>query len=165
METGEDKIFYEAQKFPLWLRLFLVFDVICFTCILPYAMLGGEQAASLYIGLTVGIVISLAVAILFFIVKLETKVCSEGLYVRMFPLHIRFIKFSAEDLTHYYSRIYRPILEYGGWGIRYGLGSGKAYNLRGNKGVQLILKSGKKLLIGSQKPDELVKAIDSLMKK
>jgi TATA-box binding protein (TBP) (component of TFIID and TFIIIB) len=44
-------------------------------------------------------------------------------------------------------------------------GAGKAYNVSGNKGVQLVFKNGKKLLIGSQKADELAKAIESVMNK
>jgi TATA-box binding protein (TBP) (component of TFIID and TFIIIB) len=36
--------------------------------------------------------------------------------------------------------------------------------MSGNQGVQLIMKSGKKLLIGSQRPDELASAIDSIVR-
>ena len=109
------------------------------------------------------IIIPIAVAVLFSVVKLETEVRSDGLYVRFFPIHIHFKKFTAEDLSEYYARTYRPILEYGGWGIRFGKG-GRAYNISGNKGAQLVLKSGKRLLIGSQRPDELAEAIGSVMK-
>jgi hypothetical protein len=101
--------------------------------------------------------------ILFWLIRLETYVDSNALYVRFFPFQLAFRKFAASDLAEYYSREYNPILEYGGWGIRYGR-AGKAYNASGNKGVQLVLNNGKRLLIGSQKPDELVKAIDSFMK-
>jgi hypothetical protein len=54
---------------------------------------------------------------------------------------------------------YRPIRDYGGWGIRYGRG-GKAYNVSGNRGVMLELSDGQKLLIGSQRPEELANAIN-----
>jgi len=37
---------------------------------------------------------------------------------------------------------------------------GKAYNVSGNRGVQLELLNGGRILIGSQKPEELVKAIN-----
>jgi hypothetical protein len=40
-------------------------------------------------------------------------------------------------------------MEYGGWGIKYGK-MGKAYNVSGNRGVQLEFTDGKRLLIGSQ---------------
>jgi hypothetical protein len=35
--------------------------------------------------------------------------------------------------------------------------------VRGNKGVQLVLQNDKRLLIGSQKADELAGAISSMM--
>jgi len=56
------------------------------------------------------------------------------------------------------AREYKPIREYGGWGIRYVIG-GIAYNVYGNKGVQLILKNKKKVLVGTQKPEEFYQAI------
>jgi hypothetical protein len=49
---------------------------------------------------------------------------------------------------------YRPILEFGGWGYRIGW-KGVAYNCRGNDGLIIMLKNGRKVVIGTQKPDEL----------
>ncbi|MCX6638617.1 MAG: DUF6141 family protein [Acidobacteria bacterium] len=53
---------------------------------------------------------------------------------------------------------YRPIREYGGWGIRLGR-DGWCYNVRGDRGVRLELEGGEKLLLGSQAPEELARAI------
>jgi hypothetical protein len=64
-----------------------------------------------------------------------------------------------EAIQTYEAKTYRPLREYGGWGIRYGA-AGKAYNVSGNLGVQLSLLSGRKIMLGSQKPEELVLAID-----
>ena len=61
-----------------------------------------------------------------------------------------------------YTRTYSPMREYGGWGIRFGK-SGKAYNIKGDEGLQLVFKNGKRLLIGSQKSQELAQAVDSIM--
>jgi len=52
----------------------------------------------------------------------------------------------------------------GGFRCGFRKGSGKAYNMKGNQGAQLVFKNGKRLLIGSQKPDELAEAINSIMK-
>ena len=62
-------------------------------------------------------------------------------------------------------RQYRPILDYGGWGIRWGPGKGWAYNVSGNRGVQLELLDGKQLLIGSQNPEKLAQMIGKAMNK
>ena len=60
-------------------------------------------------------------------------------------------------------RTYSPITEYGGWGIKWGSG-GKAYNVSGNRGVQQEFTDGKRLLIGSQKPEQLDSAIAQYLK-
>lgn len=169
MTEKDDLVFSEAQSFPLWLRLSLVFLAVFMVGLCRFTLkdIASEQG-SVGVLLTVFfvvfmIILPVAVAILFLIMKLETEVRSDGLYVRFFPIHIRCKKFTKEDLSEYYARTYRPLLEYGGWGIRCGFKGGRAYNVSGNKGVQLILKTGKRLLIGSQKPDELVEAISSMM--
>jgi hypothetical protein len=52
-------------------------------------------------------------------------------------------------------RQYNPITEYGGWNISIGLfGKGQAFNVSGNKGLQLIYDNGKKFLTGTQGPEE-----------
>lgn len=95
---------------------------------------------------------------LFYVLKLITEVRADGLYIRFFPLSHRII--SYESIISCNARTYRPILEYGGWGIRYGR-HGKAYNVSGNRGVQLELSEGKPLLIGSQRSEELARAINA----
>jgi len=42
-------------------------------------------------------------------------------------------------------------------------GVGKAYNVRGNIGLQLYLQDGKKVLIGTQRGDAFLRAINKLM--
>ncbi|MGZ7167683.1 MAG: hypothetical protein ACXVIP_04695, partial [Halobacteriota archaeon] len=73
------------------------------------------------------------------------------------PLFSRTIPLS--DIVTYEARQYRPVLEYGGWGIRFGTRRKRAYTMSGNRGVELELIDGTRLLMGSQRPDELVSAI------
>lgn len=54
---------------------------------------------------------------------------------------------------------YRPIRECGGWGIRTGPNGERVLNARGDRGVRLLLNDGTRLLIGSQRPDELARAL------
>ncbi len=56
------------------------------------------------------------------------------------------------------ARTYRPLLEYGGWGIKFGP-KGWVYNVSGKEGVQLELDGARPLLIGSRRADDLVEAI------
>jgi len=158
-------IFCEKQKFSRLVRWLFILGPVVYVLIL-LSIVGKEWTQPLQtIVAVVGLTITILATVLLWISKLETQVRSDGLYVRFFPFHINFKKFAFEYISEYYAREYSPILEYGGWGIRFGMfGAGKAYNARGNKGVQLVLKNSKKLLIGSQKPQELVAAIDSIVK-
>ena len=54
--------------------------------------------------------------------------------------------------------VYRPIADYGGWGIR-GFRRKRALNARGDRGVLLTKADGSTVLIGSQKPRELLEAL------
>ncbi len=59
---------------------------------------------------------------------------------------------SVETITHDIVR------DYGGYGIR-STRAGKAYVATGSRGVRLTLASGEKLVVGSQRPDELAAAL------
>jgi hypothetical protein len=98
-----------------------------------------------------------AVSALLLLGELRVQVRPSGLWVRLFPL-TRQHRFAWSEIRSCEARRYRPILEYGGWGIRWGR-SGKAYNVHGNRGVQLVFQDGKRLLIGSQRADQLAAAI------
>jgi len=168
MTEENDLIFCEEQKFSLWLSFVVLFSMIFAIAIVVFTLT--KQALDtlpLVVTIVCGIIVPIAIALLFKVAKLETEVRADALYIRYFPFHIDYKKFAKEDLSECYARTYKPIREYGGWGIRYSFrkGRGKAYNLSGNKGVQLVFKNGKKLLIGSHKPDELAEAINSIMKK
>lgn len=55
---------------------------------------------------------------------------------------------------------YSPVGEYMGWGIRRSITDGSiCYTARGDRGVRVATKDGKKLLVGSQRPEELVAAL------
>ena len=168
--VGEDEIIYrEKQRFALWLRVVLVVSMVLAggLSILPLAKMSAGQLRAEMVQIillfVVGVFLPIGIGVLFCFLKLETEVRPDGLYVRYFPFHINFKRFGADDLSEYYARKYRPIWEYGGWGIRCSFGKGKAYNVNGNKGVQLVFKSGKRLLIGSQRAEELEEAIQSIM--
>ena len=72
---------------------------------------------------------------------------------------------NCEQIDNIYVRIYSPIKEYGGWGIRTSFdGRNKAYNVSGKIGIQIELKNGKRILIGTQKMKEAEIAIKSMCK-
>jgi hypothetical protein len=56
---------------------------------------------------------------------------------------------------------YKPVEDYGGYGIR-STGRDRAYIANGDRGVRLTLVSGGKVLIGSQRPEALAKAVSQV---
>jgi len=171
MREQKDLIFREVQTFGSTLRWLLVVLMGLSVAIFAIALwetITNPKTTNTFVSTLLSMIamaIPIAVTILFFILKLETEVRTDGLYVRFYPMHIRFRKFAGQDLAEHYPRTYKPIREYGGWGIKCSFtGKGKAYNVSGNQGVQLILTNGKKLLIGSQQPDDLTAAIDKMLK-
>lgn len=105
--------------------------------------------------------ILLLVIFLLLALRLDTEIRNDGVYVRFFPFALRLKRYGWEEIEKAYVRPYKPLLEYGGWGIRYGR-KGKALNVSGNMGLQLELKNGKKLLIGTRKPEALQAVIEEL---
>jgi hypothetical protein len=59
---------------------------------------------------------------------------------------------------------YRPIADYGFWGIRVGRDGEKAFIARGNRGVRIELNDGTRLLIGSQRPEVLASVLDRALR-
>ena len=106
--------------------------------------------------LVISTITSLLIIILFLITRLETLIKKDGIYVRFYPFQPNYMVFTWDKISTAFVRQYDPIAEYGGWGLRFGLfGRGKAFNISGNKGLQLVFHDGTKLLIGTQKPEEL----------
>ncbi len=90
---------------------------------------------------------------------LVTEVRENALCVQHYPL-TRVHRFAYTNIEEYRGQTYRPIREYGGWGVRKGLfGRGRAFNVSGNRGVQLVFTDGRRFLIGSRRADELARAI------
>jgi hypothetical protein len=100
---------------------------------------------------------------LFYSLKLITEVRYDGLFVKFFPLQFHSHIISYEDVKTYEIRTYSAFKEYGGYGIRLGT-KGKAYNVYGNKGIQFEFQDGKRLLVGTQRPQEFISALSSVMR-
>jgi hypothetical protein len=101
--------------------------------------------------------VALVVAVWFLRLKLVTEVRGDGLYVCFVWLWPeRTIPW--DQIRDVATRTYRPIRDFGGWGVRWAA-RGIVYHARGKRGVRLVLASGERLLIGSQRPEELAQAV------
>ena len=125
---------------------------------------GNQPMPDLMLAIVGPLFILLAAGLLWlmWVARLVTEVRDDGIYIRFFPIHRAFRGFLWNEIESFEARVYRPILDYGGWGIRFGSG-GTAYNVSGNRGLRLNLAGGgsRHILIGSQRPDELALAVES----
>jgi len=102
------------------------------------------------------VALGIGLPLLFWVAELHVELWPDRLEIRFPPLVRR--RIPLNELHSARARRYRPLLEYGGWGVRFGPG-GLAYNVRGNRGVQIGLASGRSFLLGSQRSEELARAL------
>ena len=97
---------------------------------------------------------------LLFRLRLTTIYDTEGISLSLTWLSKR--RIAWEEVGKAYIRKYNPIREYGGWGLRISIvGKGKAYTMGGRYGLQLELRNGSKVLIGTDRPEELRQVLRS----
>lgn len=144
--------YYEVQSFnKWWMRLIFIIPVSA----AMYGMLSQRDANASSWSVVFVVLVLAAVGALFFFAKLETRIDDTGITIRYFPFQRVYYYVRWDEIEEIHIRKYSPLFEYGGWGLRYSLTNGKAYNVSGNKGLQLKLKSGKKFLIGTQQETAL----------
>jgi hypothetical protein len=123
---------------------------------------GHGWSREIVLGLVIGLVLLLFVMI--FLLHMTTEVTPT--HVRVWfgwaPTYRRIVPIgtirSIDVVT------YRPIADYGFWGIRTGRDGERALIARGNRGVRLELGDGTRLLIGSQRPEVLASAMDRMLR-
>lgn len=148
------RIFKEEQRFTqTWLIIIIVISLIVTLAIILKEI---DKLTTSEIIISIGTII--LASGLIFLFKLTTRIDEKGIHYKFFPFHLKFKTVFWNDIENAYIRTYDAISEYGGWGIRGGTlwykAKGKAINISGNIGIQLKLKDGKKLLIGTNKKEQ-----------
>ncbi|HUS02274.1 MAG TPA: hypothetical protein VMY77_11135 [Chitinophagaceae bacterium] len=159
-------LFVERQKFTQWWLLLIVFGVnilsifsVCKQIIDEEKF--GEKPGDIALLILTGM--ALLFTVLFVNCRLDTTIKKDGIYVRFFPFHLKFRYYDWDSIIKSYVRQYSPLIEYGGWGLRFGLfGKGTAFNVSGNTGLQLEFRNHKRLLIGTNKPDDLTETLNRI---
>lgn len=99
------------------------------------------------------IIVTLAIAgLIIFMTSLQlsTNIDEDKIHIRFRPLTSK--TFEWNDIKS------AELIKYGfvgGWGIRLWTKYGTVYNVKGNMGLAIHMKSGKKYVIGTQKVEEL----------
>ena len=153
-EKIDQTIFYEKQQFrQVWIWMILILILL----ILLIPIISGVFGVFLNIIL---LTIGYCFIWLFYSMKLITEIKKDGIQITFTPFTNFIIPFNK--IRSYKIRKYRPILEYGGWGIRFNR-TGKAYTVSGKIGLQIELSNGKEILIGTENPDKLLKSLNKLI--
>ncbi|CAM1339610.1 hypothetical protein [Tenacibaculum aestuarii] len=159
------KIFKEEQRFTqLWLLVILAVSLIVPVILIVKEYIQ-ENSTMSSIELTLTLLGILASFAFIFIFKLTTRIDEYGIHYQFFPFHLSLRKIAWSEIEKAYVRNYDPIGEYGGWGLKGGLlwnkKRGTALNISGDIGIQLKLKNGKKLLIGTKKEQEAKRVLET----
>ena len=131
--------FFESQKFTQWWLWMILF----ISLVLPIAA-DVQNTPILFF------IIAFLILLLVYLMQLRVSVNREGIYYQFSPFHLKVYHIKTADIEKIQAVTYSPIKDYGGWGIRR-VYKGKAYNIKGNKGVRVELKNGNHILFGSQK--------------
>jgi hypothetical protein len=161
-------MYKETQKFDQWwitLLLYGLMGLFVYASIqqLLYNIpLGSKPAPNIV--LILGDLLMLLLIVFFRYLTLTTVADKDGIRVQFKPFHRNEQVFKWQDIENAELITYKPLLHYGGWGIRYGL-YGKAYSVTGDQGIMLTLKKGKKVLVGTQNPAEFQAYIEDIKAK
>ncbi len=172
----EKVIFKEVQKFgsmPLYLSMGVIYlGTIVFFIYAFYSQfilnepVGDKPLTDKGLILSASLVLAVLLVSGFFLFgsKLVTIITKKDIRITFKPILQKAIIYKPDEIERFEIRKYKPIKEYGGWGVKQGKKKvGKAYNVHGNIGLQLNLISGKKVLIGTQRQNALLRAMKKMM--
>lgn len=158
------RIFYESQRFNQWwiyLIMIVIFAFMLYDLVIELSNDGANVASNSF-----GFFVLAGVAFLLNKMVLKTKIDESGIHIRFWPFYIKEKTFDWENIARIEVKKYSPLADFGGWGYRIGFGGkGKALNVKGNMGIQLQLKNGNKILIGTQKAEEVEQIIELYRRK
>jgi hypothetical protein len=151
------RIFKENQRFNQW---WLWLGIASLVGIFVYQRYPIEFNQEFFISFGV---LALLVFVLFSI-QLTTQIDENGIHIKMFPFHLKTVSYPWSDLYSAEVVEYSPISEYGGWGLRISR-KGKAFNVKGNKGIKIQTSDGRSRMIGTQKFEEAKEVVVSYQDK
>jgi hypothetical protein len=161
--------FREEQRFNqwwIWLILLLISGVWIWQLVQQVFMgipFGNNPAPDLVV-ILIGLFPVLGIW-LFRVFTLETIIDEAGIHYRFRPFQKKSRHITPAELKSFEVKKYNPIMDYGGWGIRFGTTrKGNAYNVSGNRGALFEFKNGKKFMLGTQNPESMRSALNKLMK-
>lgn len=141
------RVFKEEQSFRQWWLILIAIG--CTGLLLTYII--SVSISGDFLIKPTAFILSFVTILFFaflFSLGLHTRIDQNGIKTWWEPFHFLEKEFAWEDLQKVYVRKYKPVQEYGGWGIK-GKKKNKVYSVSGNNGIQLVSSKGR-FLIGTQ---------------
>ncbi len=155
MDAQGQPIWKEWSSWPGW--LVVVFWGTMFLGMTTVSWAPGESDQDRFWGLIVLAVT--AGSVQFLIAGLSVRLFRDDLVVGLGSAGWISRRVRYEDILRTESVTYRPIAEFGGWGVRRGRNGKRAWTARGNHAVVLHLRDGTHLYVGSDSPHRLEERI------
>ncbi len=149
--------FVEEQRFSqpwIW-AVVLAASVASWAAV--FAVVTDDNGDDGWFGALVAALVGVGLPALLVVTRLVVEVHADRVVIRYRPFTTRTIELAS--VTAVDSVTYRPLREYGGWGIKGWSRRKVAYNVRGDRGVRLTLSDGRTVLLGSQQPEALAAAV------
>lgn len=153
--------FVESQRFRQWWLIALILGIagLMWYCFVVQILLGtpvGTRPAPDGVVWLLTVLFGVGFPVLFLLITMRTEVGDGWLTIRFRPFMRRRIRLA--DITAAAAVTYHPIMDYGGWGVRWSF-AGWCYSVAGSRGVRITLADGRVVMIGSQRAEELAEAI------
>ncbi|MBT8184935.1 MAG: hypothetical protein KJN76_08840 [Eudoraea sp.] len=157
------RVFSEEQRFNQWWVQLINVALIALLGYLTYHWYilkeGVDDPGNNYVLQLVVIGAIVLNLLIFYLIKLRTEIDESGVHYQFLPFQLSKKSIKWAEIEECYTREYNALKEYGGWGYRSKFGKGRAYNIKGNKGIQIVLISGQNILIGTQKMEQASEVI------
>ena len=155
-------LFREVQSFRIWMFWVPIAVVAVLVWYELYQQVfrdnpSGTQPIPDWAAWVLAIVFGVGLPVFGLALRLITEVGPADVWVRVFPF--RGTRIPLADIKEAEVRQYSAQREYGGWGVKVTARSGRAYTAFGDVGVQLWLKEEQRVLVGSQRANDLVAAL------
>jgi hypothetical protein len=161
---GSPVLFREEQQFRQWWLWLILWGVAAVSWWGFYEQIvrgrpwGSNPGPDWVIWLT-WLLAGCGLPLLFWRLKLVVEVQPREVLIDLQPLVRRAIPLA--EIERVEKRAYRPLRDYGGWGIKGWSLRSIAYNVSGNQGVELTLGDGRRVMLGSARAAALAGAIES----
>ena len=117
----------------------------------------GLSRENLTIDISILLLLPLTITLLLFFFKLSIKIDKDYLTFKMFPFHWSYRKIKLDEISSASVKEYNTDRTFHGWGMGIPWNRNyKSYTVKGYKAVEILLKNGKKIFIGTQRPEALI---------